>query len=153
LAERDAIGRPFLQLLTKDSAEKLNGLIRSLDDGPQEYLWVSGGLEGCRAGAESFPAEASLSRFQFANEPRYTLILRNVRDQIEPERRIVALANESAYLQQEIGDLYNFGEILGRSRPCQEMLSHIHQVGPTDATVLIQGETGTGKELVARAIH
>src|SRR5262249_44681830 len=55
--------------------------------------------------------------------------------------------------QEEIDELYNFGEILGRSRPCLEMLSQIHRVGPTDTSVLIQGETGTGKELVARAIH
>jgi PAS domain S-box-containing protein len=150
---RDAIGRPFFQFLTKDSADKLRALIRSLDDTSQGALWVSGGLEGRRTDGEAFPAEASLSRFQFGDERRYTLILRNVRDQIEAERKIAALTSESAYLQEEIGDLYNFGEILGRSRPCQEMLSHIHRVGPTDASVLIQGETGTGKELVARAIH
>src|SRR5262249_33178674 len=143
LGESDATGRSFLQSLTEDSAHRLRGLIRSLDDSPQESLWVSGGLEGRRAGGETFPAEASLSRFLFGGERRYTLILRNVRDQIEAERRIDALTNESAYLQEEIGGLYNFSEILGRSRLCQEMLSHIHRVGPTDATVLIQGETGT----------
>ena len=81
------------------------------------------------------------------------MILRNIRDQIEAERRIAALTSESAYLQEEIGGLYNFGEILGSSRARQKMLDDIHQVAPTDATVLIQGETGTGKELVARAVH
>jgi transcriptional regulator with GAF, ATPase, and Fis domain len=63
------------------------------------------------------------------------------------------LTSESAYLQEEIDGLYNFGEILGRSRPWQDMLNNIHRVAPTEATVLIQGETGTGKELVARAVH
>jgi PAS domain S-box-containing protein len=152
LGERDAVGQSFLQFLTKDSADKLRGLMRSQDDSSQERLWVSGGLEGRRADGEAFPAEASLSRFRFGDERRYTLILRNVRDQIEAERRIATLSSESAYLQQEIGDIYNFGEILGRSRPCQEMLRNIHRVGPTDATVLIQGETGTGKEL-CRSCH
>ena len=148
----DPTGRPFFQFLTKDSANKVRDLMRNLDHSSQS-LWVSGGLEGRRADGETFPAEASLSRFQFGDEARYTLILRNVRDQIEAERQISALARESEYLQAEIGELYNFGEILGRSGPCQEMLRQIHQVGPTEATVLIQGETGTGKELVARAVH
>jgi PAS domain S-box-containing protein len=153
IEDLDPTGRSFFQFLTKDSADKLRELTRNLDNSSQQSLWVSGGLECLGENSKPFPAEASLSRFQFGHERRYTLILRNVHAQIEAERQISALTRESAYLQQEIGELYNFGEILGRSRPCQEMLSQIHQVGPTDATVLIQGETGTGKELVARAIH
>ena len=153
MGDLNVIGRPFSEFLTKDSADKLRTLTRNLDNSSQQNLWVSGGLEALRASGETFPAEASLSRFQFGDERRYTLILRNVHDQIEAERQISALTSESAYLQEEIGELYNFGEILGRSRPCREMLSQIHRVGPTDTTVLIQGETGTGKELVARAIH
>ena len=153
IGEQDANGRPFFQFLTKDSADKLRSLIRSLDDSSQACLWISGGLDGRRADGTMFPAEASLSRFQLGDERRYTLILRNVHDQIEAERRIAALTSESAYLQEEIGGLYNLGEILGSSPPCREMLKSIHKVAPTDATVLIQGETGTGKELVARAIH
>jgi PAS domain S-box-containing protein len=153
IGDPDPIGRPFFQFLTKESADKLRELARNLDQSSQQSLWVSGGLEGLGANGERFPAEASLSRFQFGDDRRYTLILRNVLDQIKAERQISALTSESSYLQEEIGELYNFGEILGRSRPCQEMLSQIHRVSPTDATVLIQGETGTGKELVARAIH
>jgi PAS domain S-box-containing protein len=153
IADVNPIGRPFVEFLTKDSADKLRALTRDLDRSSQQSLWISGGLQALRANGEQFPAEASLSRFQFGDERRYTVILRNVYDQIEAERQISSLTSESAYLQEEIGALYNFGEILGHSRACQEMLSQIHQVGPTDATVLIQGETGTGKELVARAIH
>jgi PAS domain S-box-containing protein len=146
-----ATGRSFLHYLTTESANKLRTFVRNLDESGQSSLWVSAGLEACREDGSSFPVEASLSRFQLRDERRYTLILRNVRDQIEAERRIAALTRESEYLQEEIG--FNFGEILGSSRPCQQMLNSIHQVGPTDTTVLIQGETGTGKELVARAIH
>jgi PAS domain S-box-containing protein len=122
IKDQDAIGRPFFQFLTKDSADKLHGLMRSLDDSLQECLWVSRGLDGWRPDGQTFLVEASLSRFQFGDERRYTLILRNVHDQVEAERKIAALTSESAYLQEEIGNLYNFGEILGRSRACQEML-------------------------------
>jgi len=150
--ENDAIGRPFVRFLTDASAAKLRTLIRSLDEN-QPCLWVPGGFEAVRSDGEAFPAEASLSRFQFGEDVHYTLILRNIRRQIEAEQTIAVLTSESSYLQAEIGDLYTSGEILGRSRPHQQMLKSIRQVAPTDATVLIQGETGTGKELVARAIH
>src|SRR5262249_25638671 len=136
LQDSDPAGRSFTQFLTKDSADKLRGLLRALDDTPEERLWVPGGLEGRTTDGGSFPAEASLSSFQFGGERRYTLILRNIHDQIEAETKIAALTGESAYLQEEIGGLYNFGEIRGHSRAYREMLTQIHQVGPTDATVL-----------------
>lgn len=153
MGDQEAVRRSFLQFLTEDSGKKLRELVRSFDESSKPYLWVAGGLEALRTDGTAFPAEASLSRFDVGDETHFTLILRNIRHQIEAERKIALLNSESAYLQEEIGDLYNFGEFLGRSRPCQEMLQSIHHVGPTDTTVLIQGETGTGKELVARAIH
>lgn len=63
------------------------------------------------------------------------------------------LAQEKAYLQEEIKVQYNFGRIIGESPAIQTVFEQIRQVANTDATVLISGETGTGKELVARAIH
>jgi formate hydrogenlyase transcriptional activator len=63
------------------------------------------------------------------------------------------LQAENIYLQEEIKTEYNFEEIIGQSKALQKALRKVEQVAPTEATVLIQGETGTGKELVARAIH
>ncbi len=60
---------------------------------------------------------------------------------------------EAVYLQEEIKTEHNFEEIIGQSPPLQILLRKIEQVAPTEATVLIQGETGTGKELLARAVH
>jgi len=63
------------------------------------------------------------------------------------------LEDENVYLQEEIKLAHNFDEIVGRSDATKYVLFKIEQVAPTDATVLVTGETGTGKELVARAIH
>src|SRR5436309_10427245 len=63
------------------------------------------------------------------------------------------LAAENAYLQEEIRSEHNFEEIVGNSPALLALLKQVDQVAPTNATVLISGETGTGKELIARAIH
>lgn len=63
------------------------------------------------------------------------------------------LAEEKLYLEEEIRTEYDFEEIIGESAPLKRVLKQAESVGPTSATVLILGETGTGKELIARAIH
>jgi PAS domain S-box-containing protein len=63
------------------------------------------------------------------------------------------LAAENLYLREEIKSTHDFEEIIGHSDALQSMLRKVEQVSGTDASVLIQGETGTGKELVARAVH
>jgi formate hydrogenlyase transcriptional activator len=63
------------------------------------------------------------------------------------------LAEEKLYLEEEIRTEYHFEEILGESAALKRILKQVESVGPTNATVLILGETGTGKELIARAIH
>jgi formate hydrogenlyase transcriptional activator len=71
--------------------------------------------------------------------------------------RVVDRANklreEKLYLQDEIRNEYNFEEIIGESPALKKVLEQIQTVAPTDSTILILGETGTGKELIARAIH
>jgi formate hydrogenlyase transcriptional activator len=63
------------------------------------------------------------------------------------------LAEEKEYLEDEIRTRFNFGDIVGESSAIKDVLSQVKTVAPTDSAVLILGETGTGKELVARAIH
>jgi formate hydrogenlyase transcriptional activator len=63
------------------------------------------------------------------------------------------LSKEKLYLEEEIRTEYNFEEIIGESTTLKKVLKELEIVAPTDSTVLIFGETGTGKELLARAIH
>jgi formate hydrogenlyase transcriptional activator len=72
-------------------------------------------------------------------------------------QQVIELANklteEKLYLEDEIRTEYNFAEIIGESPALKRVLKQVETVAPTDSTVLIIGETGTGKELIARAIH
>jgi PAS domain S-box-containing protein len=148
-------GQNFTNFLVPDAREKLAHLIIDLDTRPegQRYLWVPGGFQAVSAAGEKFEAEATLSRFDVEREPFYTLILRNVTERREAEQKIRSLTVEAEYLREEIKALLNSDEIIGRSDTLRAVLNDVKEVATTDATVLVLGETGTGKELIARAIH
>lgn len=71
----------------------------------------------------------------------------------EVQRMRARLNAENLYLQQEIESDHDWSEIVGRSQGMKRVFELVRQVAPTNACVLIQGETGTGKELIARAVH
>jgi transcriptional regulator with GAF, ATPase, and Fis domain len=77
----------------------------------------------------------------------------DVTERILMEREQKRLQSQNRYLQEEIKSVHNFDEIIGASPGLMGVLESVRRVAPTDATVLINGETGTGKELIARAIH
>ena len=148
-------GRSFLDNLGNDSGEKFRGLVSELALLPEgrRYIWVAGGLTGKLADGRLFKAEATISQFEMRRKRFYTVILRNINDRLEAESRIKQLADEADYLREEISSLQNFGDVIGESKALRAVLRSVRQVAGTDATVLIYGETGTGKELIARAIH
>ncbi len=75
------------------------------------------------------------------------------RSYAEIERLKDRLQAESDYLKAEIKVVHPHGEVTGQSPTIQKVLRQVEQVAPTDSSVLVRGETGTGKELVAQAIH
>jgi PAS domain S-box-containing protein len=77
----------------------------------------------------------------------------DITDRVLAERERTRLQEQNRYLQEEIKSVHDFEQIIGRSPTLLEVLDNVRRVAPTDATVLITGETGTGKELIARAIH
>ncbi len=81
---------------------------------------------------------------------RWCCVRTDIHDRKAAEER---LQNENIALREEIDRALMFDEIVGTSRPLKAVLSRITKVAPADSTVLITGETGTGKELIARSIH
>ena len=131
----------YLGIPVFDSAGQVVGHLAVLDDKPR--VEDPGALAvlkvfAARAGAE-------LKRLQAERELQAALG--------ELERLKNRLHAENVYLQEEIGREHNFVEMVGSSPALLAVVQKIEQVAPTDSTVLISGETGTGKELVARAIH
>jgi transcriptional regulator with GAF, ATPase, and Fis domain len=96
--------------------------------------------------------EAALRWLQvFATQVAVAIANSRAFDEIEKLRRRLELENE--YLREKVNAASGSGAILGQSAAARHVLEQIETVGPTDATVLILGESGVGKELVARAIH
>ncbi len=96
--------------------------------------------------------ENLMARLRLVSELFASVLVRR-RDDAEIRRLAARLEAENVYLREEIASVHGFREIVGTSPPVQGALYKVEQVAPTDAPVLILGETGTGKELFARAVH
>jgi PAS domain S-box-containing protein len=153
-AER-IVGGDFRDYLVARAAARLEDIVRALDSHalPKAHTWIAGGLRARAADGSEFPAEATISRHRRGAKEFHTLILRDVNERVQAEERIRSLSVEASSLREELRALGEFGEILGRSDALLDALHDVEQVAGTDASVLILGETGTGKELIARAIH
>ncbi len=150
-----AVGNNFLNLLSEQGKKIFENSINELQNLPEgkKYIWITDSLNIlCKNGIE-FPSEATISQYEINDDIFYTVILRNINDKIEAEKKIHNLETEAEYLKEEIKLLNDFDEIIGQSRPIMNLLHEVNLVAKTDSTVLISGETGTGKELIARAIH
>jgi len=108
-----------------------------------EQAWPDDLVNRLKLIAETFANALLRKRSQDSLDKAFSEI-KVLKDRIEAERN---------YLRDEIKLEHNFEEIIGNSSAIQYALFKVEKVAPTDATVLIQGETGTGKELIARAIH
>lgn len=122
--------------------EKLIGAL-GFDSYTQKIDWSAKYISRLKLIGEIFANALMRKKNQKALE-RAQQEVRKLKEQFE---------NESRHLQQEIKSEHNFEEIIGRSGSLKKALRQVAQVAPTDSTVLILGETGTGKELMARAIH
>lgn len=151
----DAIRQPFDRFASEALRELLVRSMSACEAGDSEscLMWAPEGLTALRADGEVFPLEATISRSEAAGEKLYTIILRDVNERVRAEERLHSLHLENVYLREEVGAEVEFEKIVGSSPSIRKVLESVKQVAGTDSTVLITGETGTGKELIARAIH
>src|SRR5206468_13011249 len=133
---------------------------------PETQERVHRAIEAIQKGEERACIELELRRkddgrpvwVQWWSKPepdgKYTrTMLVDITDGVLAEQERNRLQQQNLYLQEEIKSEYNFEEIIGGSTVLRDVLAKVKQVAPTDSTVLILGETGTSKELFARALH
>jgi PAS domain S-box-containing protein len=148
-------GLPLTSLLTKPSADKLVRLTKDLRKGQvsENYFWVPGGFQILAVENQNSMTEGSLSRYLLDGKNFFTIILRDIRDQIEAERQIATLTSQKEYLLEELSSFGDSNDLIGNSERWRKVLQQVQQVASSNACVLITGETGTGKDVIARAIH
>ncbi len=151
----DLLGERLRDFLPPESAVSFGRFVGELDAASPDrrHLWIPQSFPVLRWDKSAFPAEATISRFANRGRVFHTVILRNVDERLAAERRIALLTEETEYLRDSARELAGMGEMLGASAAMKELFEALKQVSQTDATVLISGETGTGKELIARSIH
>lgn len=152
---RDIQGKPFSTFFDDENFARFATVCQDVIVQPELHgkAWLSGGFYAHSSDGQAFPIEAALSCFTAKGATFYSLVMRNVNKRHEHERRIETLLYERELLQQELENLQPYGELIGTSKPMRHLGEDIRKVSPTDATVLILGETGTGKEVIARTIH
>ncbi|MEE4314920.1 MAG: sigma 54-interacting transcriptional regulator [Desulfofustis sp.] len=148
-------GLNFTDFLSASGATLLRDVVGQMaaDQQLAKKCWLPDHLIICAADGSEFRAEATLSRFDAATYCSIILILRNITERLDAEAKIRTLRTEADQLKEELKDIGGFDEIIGSSQALLSVLNDVSQVADTDATVLLCGETGTGKELLARMVH
>jgi PAS domain S-box-containing protein len=151
----DAMARPLDRYLSESLRDLITNYMKTLGKRKKtkQYMWAPEGLTAVRADGEEFPIEATISQVEVSGQRLYTIILRDVNERKKAEAELNKLQLQNIYLQEEIKSEYNFGEIVAASEAMKKVFQDIEKVAATDSTVLLIGDTGTGKELIARAIH
>jgi len=128
---------------------------RGIRSGIRIPLAIEEKVFGELAVASYTPRRFTEEMAQFLSEmaPYISTAVANARAYAQLEASRQDLYQEAVLLRDELRELHNFEELLGSSKAIEDVKDLIRKVAPTEATVLILGETGTGKELVARAIH
>ncbi|MEZ5057537.1 MAG: PAS domain S-box protein [Saprospiraceae bacterium] len=161
----EILGKNLTEIMPVDFREShKNGFDRYLKSEKPQVIGKVVELQGRRKSGENFPVEISLGTWMSDEKHHFCGIIRDISERKAREEELKnaleeiselkqKVEMENTYLQSEIDLSYNFNNIISSSKNYRKILSKVEQVADTDATVLVLGETGTGKELLARAIH
>ena len=148
----ELVGRLIFEISDSLSPEGLEVVGRQIEEtGPV----TTSGFHRRKDGS-LFTVEVRACLIEYDGRPCLLGLARDVTEKIDlfrKEQELERARLEVGYLREELEVEHNYHEIVGASPPMQRLFREMQQVAQTDSTVLITGETGTGKELVARAIH
>ncbi len=153
-AQQELIGQP-VEILVPDrfrrghidyrSAYLKRPVARSMGKGLE--------LTAVRKDGSEFPVDIMLGPIEGPQGPTVLAVIRDLSQRKKDDEALRRSEQEKRYLEEELVSAHQFNEIIGESSGLKRVLKQVEDVATTDATVLILGETGTGKELIARAIH
>lgn len=151
----DVIQRNLLLFLDESSADRIQNLVKNdlNNDQPLSSNYLPDVIKVIGSHETETLNEGTISKWGDNVTSFYTLILRNIQDRLQAEDKIEFLTSQTEYLKEEIKELTSDHGIIAEDKSMKKVLQLVNKVASTNATVLINGETGTGKELVARAIH
>ena len=151
----ELIEKPFFELIPGVDKINFKRIIQPLFDGEKSNLVFESTFQ--RKAGGTYPVEIRIHYSHAETDPVIVAVSQDItvreRAMKEIERLRCQLELENDYLREEVKSELAYGKIVGEGPALQKTLRQIEMVANTDAIVLIQGETGTGKELVARAIH
>ena len=110
-------------------------------------------LRARRKDGTEFPVDIMLSTVETGTNRAVLSVIRDLSEKARFEEELARREREKSYLEEELNTEHRFEDIIGESSALRRVLKQVETVAATDVTVLILGETGTGKDLIARAIH
>ena len=143
-----AVGQSFDRFLSR-AFRQLIGRYVDQTGVEASQVWAPEGITAMRADGEEFPIDATISPVTGDRGPLFTVILRDVNEREQAKREIKRLQSENLLLKEGLKRDQRYAEIIGASPAMRALFEQIEVVAPTDTSVLLIGETGTGKELIA----
>jgi formate hydrogenlyase transcriptional activator len=150
----ELLGKP-IEILIPERFRQSHPTNRSQYSHQPRVRPMGAGLELCgqRKNGSEFPVDIMLGPVETAGGQVVLSVIRDLSEKRAAEDALRRSEQENRYLEEEISSSHHFEEIVGESESLKRVLKQVEDVAATDATVVILGETGTGKELIARAIH